>query len=575
VVPEVKLAYDNAETSVDLGLDVDEPQGRARGTYNYVVFGNKVQTLAVKGLFGCTSVFVMSRKGAWMSHFWQGPSFLFNAPDSQGFYTDVLGPLDEGYQPRQRFLNMYTLRDLRNNDNIGALGHIFDDSNMPQIWILAPMYLNPDGSDPAVTGSPPSLAFPDHIERMKAVLKDIFPSIAGPTSAGIHVKMYKPMFVPDPSDNDYTYQRGKILIQYQPAPRACQGGPRTTAKYRVWVEGSAADTIKDEWEAGQDQQVPAGQRQLDSCPQDSSSLGSSATQSSIDAGTGASSTTTPPDTSSPPTSMRSTAPAHPSSISSFKTTLTQITTFGTATVVVTVHPSAIAPIPSPTSVPPPCDENCERDKLNKGNRCNCGPNGCDAESPACCATHNCPKCVCDWEDLDHGSKCNIDCCATNTCQWANTGGRGGMWCDFNFYQRVGVRDDESFWHPTIDWEVYPWRAIHPQKGVTTLPWNTKTLISFQPEIGMNDIMEVWLNPGSPKPTGRDQFERNLSVWGLFLRTGKLEEVIQTFVDHSHEAPGNGDKALALDCQAKEFWRKSNDVWERGYNCYFPCSGDSR
>lgn len=114
----------------------------------------KVESLALKGLFGCISIFVVSRKGAWISHFWEAPSFSWNLPDSQEFRTDVLNPLDTGYQPRQRFLNMYTLRDLRNNNNlVGAgpntLGHILDDQNQPQIWIFTPKSSTPTPQTPA------------------------------------------------------------------------------------------------------------------------------------------------------------------------------------------------------------------------------------------------------------------------------------------------------------------------------------------------------------------------------------------------------------------------------------------
>ena len=150
-----------------------------------------------------------------------------------------------------------------------------------------------------------------------------------------------------------------------------------------------------------------------------------------------------------------------------------------------------------------------------------------------------------------------------------------MWCNFDFYQRVRVDSDEAFFRPEMEWEVYPWRAVHPQTGTSTLGWNKQTVLSFDKEMGMRDGVEVWLNPGNPPPTGRGEFEDGLDagMWGLYLRTGILDEYITTYEDRSVESnPGHPQKTMG--CTPKEFWRKIGGVWERGYNCFFPCSGES-
>lgn len=342
-----------------------------------------------------------------MSHFWESPSFSWNLPDSQEFRTDVLNPLDIGYQPRQRFLNMYTLRDLRNNNNLGGagpntLGHIFDDQNQPQIWIFTPKKLNPDNSDPGLTGVPSTPMYEEHIDKVEDVLYNIFPSTPGSTSVRVHVKEYRPMVnIPDNADHDYNFARGKILIQYQPAPRACAGGQEPKAKYRVWVDGLDDDHINDEWEAGQEQHVPApaGPGQLDSCPQTSSSVSSASATSS-----------TPLSASSMATTVQATSPTAQGTATS-KSRSVSIVTVPSVIVTLTVPSVTVTAPPTPT-----CDDQC---KLNKGNRCNCDENGCDADSPACCANSSCPKCDCKLDDSDHGYTCNFDCCATNTCQWSS------------------------------------------------------------------------------------------------------------------------------------------------------------
>lgn len=73
--------------------------------------------------------------------------------------------------------------------------------------------------------------------------------------------------------------------------------------------------------------------------------------------------------------------------------------------------------PQATGTATPCDDTC---KLNRGNPCNCNEDGCDADSPSCCASASCPVCVCNE------SSCNIACCASGTCQWSTTGGGGGL-----------------------------------------------------------------------------------------------------------------------------------------------------
>lgn len=73
---------------------------------------------------------------------------------------------------------------------------------------------------------------------------------------------------------------------------------------------------------------------------------------------------------------------------------------------------------SPSS---PCgnDDKC---KLDRGNACNCNEDGCDADSPGCCASGSCPACDCGESSCSSSSP---SCCASNTCKWSWTGGGGG------------------------------------------------------------------------------------------------------------------------------------------------------
>jgi hypothetical protein len=232
------------ETRVDLSND-------GLNTYNYVAFGNKVKNLAMKGLFGCTAVIVVSRKGAWMGHFWEEPYFLRDLPGSDEFTKAVLDVMEHGGPadlPKLQYRNQWAIRDLRNNGPGGPndLGHMFDDVNEPWVIVVAPRQRDQGADAPFSYG----LA----VNNIMARLRSIFPGLGrmwsrayspitrkdnpnfGPGGAG-------PNDYPDFGDLGFNSERGKVLIQYQPAPHACDPNdpftPPPLAKWRLWIEGTS------------------------------------------------------------------------------------------------------------------------------------------------------------------------------------------------------------------------------------------------------------------------------------------------------------------------------------------------
>ncbi|KAK2612072.1 hypothetical protein QQS21_001921 [Conoideocrella luteorostrata] len=68
VARQVRLIYNNHFGKyVKLSADGASP--------DFIQFGNKVESLAVQGLYGCTYVIVVSRRGVWANHLWEGPTF--------------------------------------------------------------------------------------------------------------------------------------------------------------------------------------------------------------------------------------------------------------------------------------------------------------------------------------------------------------------------------------------------------------------------------------------------------------------------------------------------------------------
>lgn len=239
-VLETYLAFEHPESSVEMRT---YPQN----TYNFVTFGDKVQTLALGGLWGCTAVFVVSRKGAWLGHFWEADTFSAHAADSDYFRDHILNALDTG-NPGEfiaEYVNEYAIGDLRNKNDKGDLGHMFDDNNKPHIYIAAPRARvwdfdtwswsnNPDAGHPDV------LMYPDHTAAIQAKLREMFPAAPNAEEEEIDVLDYAPMTQGDKWDTEYDTYRGKVLIQYQPSPKVCDQsggeGPPLPAKWRVWFQ---------------------------------------------------------------------------------------------------------------------------------------------------------------------------------------------------------------------------------------------------------------------------------------------------------------------------------------------------
>lgn len=251
---ETYLAYRQRQSRVTHSYD-ELGVGTSISTYNYVTFGNQVQTLAVKGLYGCTSVVVVSRKGAWASLFWEDPSFLGTADDADvDFNFDVLMNLEEGSGSEDaRFINQYGVGQLRKRDipGKGDLGHMFDDIHQPRVFIMAPrpeVNLPNDQPDNSESAGGSRLRFPEQMKKIKDKLANIF---QGLNVDDIETIQYSPMtmslgvlgfrkdgtVVGDYGDKYYVTHRGKLLIQYQPAPHVCQANPYPgQAKWRVTFE---------------------------------------------------------------------------------------------------------------------------------------------------------------------------------------------------------------------------------------------------------------------------------------------------------------------------------------------------
>lgn len=122
----------------------------------FITFDNAEHNIYVSGLEGCTSVIVVSRKGAWASHFWETPAFSFTGANDR-FQADVLDYL---------------------NTDLGSHRASFDDSGTAKIYIMTTTTQdnNLNGPGAADNGNwPPE--YPGRISQITTLLNGMLPGV--------------------------------------------------------------------------------------------------------------------------------------------------------------------------------------------------------------------------------------------------------------------------------------------------------------------------------------------------------------------------------------------------------------
>ncbi|KAK2760990.1 hypothetical protein CKAH01_16440 [Colletotrichum kahawae] len=134
-----------------------DPVHNFKVSTQWVSFKDKVETLAIEGLWGCTAVIVVSNRGAWVSYFseaFMGRNNLNNFGSALADYRLGSGEGD----PMQEW-NEYGIENLMNDPGAGDHGVIFGDENNDeeniadlniQAFIITPRprysYYNNDGT---------------------------------------------------------------------------------------------------------------------------------------------------------------------------------------------------------------------------------------------------------------------------------------------------------------------------------------------------------------------------------------------------------------------------------------------
>ncbi|KAI1094278.1 hypothetical protein F5B19DRAFT_490703 [Rostrohypoxylon terebratum] len=273
----------------------------------YYQFLNKGLVKYVSGVTGCTSIVIISEKGAWVSHFME---------------TGLMD--DEGRQgERDRLDNSVKNGDskyVKPSDLAGDGGDLNKDSQNVNIYVSGPCTTTEDASGNVICSGADNAPTWEY-DRIDTLLNTLF----GPGTPFEGVAITKRGYIKPANGEEVdalagTSARGKVVVQYDPNQRDDSFkvyNPRH-ATYRVWLESSP---YQRDWVASscQDGNAP-NQKRDGSCP--NSSGGGSVTESSRPVSSSQTAT-------NPTTILSGTAPASSTLIP--KVTLSAVPTFQTMT----------------------------------------------------------------------------------------------------------------------------------------------------------------------------------------------------------------------------------------------------
>jgi len=255
--------------------------GRSNPTALYHELKNERYDMAVQGLYGCTSVVVVSEKAVYMSHFWEVPGFSqgdWGIGSQQIFEQEVLTPLEHG----DGGSSITGLRQYAGNN--GA----FSSQYRPAAYIIRP------GS----SGRPDyDKAYDKKVDQIVEKVKNIL-SVSTPPIPITYTRV---------GGNDYLIPQGKVLFQYDPVEsrQATDSCPIQQAMERLWVENKPRYVHQRYWVAYDDQKVQSGNQKRD-CPADATPGGQvplpsgyESESGSVPSGTSSSSNNSPPHSLTP------------------------------------------------------------------------------------------------------------------------------------------------------------------------------------------------------------------------------------------------------------------------------------
>ncbi|CAI0644282.1 unnamed protein product [Colletotrichum noveboracense] len=245
VDPQVSLSYDAKEVKL-----TNFGHGYYMTSHNWISFEDKVGAISVHGLWGAPLL----------------------CPIENDFTDRAIFDLHSGAGTNDELTEYreWGLDDLRYRPDAGDRGVIFGDGtpadgDLPiQVYIFTPRPRPPESATDDIRNDPNymagSILFPERIRDLHAHLYGTFSATS--TQVKVDVIDYAPRTKPEAwegsksrpvtpeelGDKDIEQSRGKLLIQYQPAPD-CTG----KASWRLWVEGRPLEGRTASWDPASNQ----------------------------------------------------------------------------------------------------------------------------------------------------------------------------------------------------------------------------------------------------------------------------------------------------------------------------------
>lgn len=235
--------------------------------------------MAVQGLYGCTSVVVVSEKAVYMSHFWEVPGFSqgnWGIGTQERFEQEVLTPLENGGS------GISGLRQYAGSN--GA----FSRQYRPAAYVIRPGSSGRTDYDKS---------YDKKVDQIVEKVKDIL----GVSTPPIPITYSR---AAGGGDDSYFTPLGKVLFQYDPVQsrQATDSCPIQQAMVRVWVEDKPRYVYQKYWIAYDDQKVAQSGNQKRDCPADATAGGQVPLSSALGSGSTSSDTSGISSSSSRPTS---------------------------------------------------------------------------------------------------------------------------------------------------------------------------------------------------------------------------------------------------------------------------------
>ncbi|KZL68175.1 hypothetical protein CI238_08876 [Colletotrichum incanum] len=203
---------------------------------NWVTFGDKVETLGIEGLTGCTVVLVVSHKGAWMGKFYEA-TMMDNELFENALYQWRFGAEEEDEISNIELTTLGTTQSVGNSAPCSSLLVYEDGTGTPMAHWSRPRRHN-------YNGNVGELLYYDQVGRIADDLKEAIPHVSTvavdyPPQLLTHAEM---MMRNQGNMGEAVWSvvlltrirdtpRGKVMLQYQPA-KTCND----QAAMRWWVD---------------------------------------------------------------------------------------------------------------------------------------------------------------------------------------------------------------------------------------------------------------------------------------------------------------------------------------------------